>query len=188
MAEIKGVLVNGWLRLLRDRYGQEALDAGLATLGVGDQSTLSIPFLPASWYPYETMAALGRFTRAVALNPDRSLSVDIGRAIAEYACTTVYKSLIFSDPLKQLDRLPWVGDMLFRDVRDCQTERTGPASGLVTYRYLNGLTPWPGMCSSLTGFLSRLLELAGASNVSAGHLQCVLKGADTCIYSLTWDA
>lgn len=185
MAEIKGILINGWMALLKDRYGQAALSAALEMLGPLDRAVLATTFLPSSWYPYDTLQVLSRLTKRIGDVSD-DLAIDIGKAMAQHACAGVYKSLIVADPLKQVDRISWVGDMLFRSVRRCETERTGEASGLVRYIYEVGVKPNAGTCKSVMGFLMRMMELAGASGVSASHPKCVVKGADCCEFLLQW--
>jgi hypothetical protein len=185
MAEIKGVLINGWMGLLKDRYGQAALDAAMELLDPVDRALLSTPFLPSSWYPYDDLRMMSRLTRQMGATGDE-LAIDIGRAMAQHACAGVYKSLIVADPLKQVDRISWVGDMLFRDVRRCETERRGDRSGLVRYHYESGVQPTAGTCKSVMGFLMRMLELAGAREVKANHTVCVVKGDACCEFLLAW--
>jgi hypothetical protein len=185
MAEIKGVLINAWVALLKDRYGQEAVAAAMESLGPLDQAALSTTFLPSSWYPYDTLQVLSRLTRKIGDTSD-DLAIDIGKAMAQHSCAGVYKTLIVADPLKQVDRISWVGDMLFRSVRRCETERISQTSGLVRYIYEVGVMPNAGTCKSVMGFLIRMMELAGASRVSASHEKCVVKGAECCEFLIEW--
>ncbi|MEW6209877.1 MAG: hypothetical protein AB1631_16045 [Acidobacteriota bacterium] len=185
MAEIKGVLINGWMGLLKDRYGETALTAAIESLDHLDRAALSAPFLPSSWYPYDTLQVLSRLTRKIGATGDE-FALDIGKAMAQHACAGVYKSLIVSGPLKQVDRISWVGDMLYKNVRRCETERVSESSGLVRYIYESGVRPTAGTCRSVMGFLIRMMELAGARGVTASHHKCVVKGADCCEFLLEW--
>ncbi len=185
MAEIKGILINGWMALLKDRCGQAALTNATESLDPLDRAVLSTTFLPSSWYPYDTLQVLSRLTKKLGATGD-DFAIDIGKAMAQHSCAGVYKSLIVDDPLKQVDRISWVGDMLFRSVRRCETERMSESSGLVRYIYEEGVKPNAGTCRSVMGFLIRMMELAGASGVSASHVKCVVRGADRCEFLLEW--
>jgi hypothetical protein len=185
MAEIKGVLINGWMGLLRERFGETAVASAIESLDPADRAALSAPFLPSSWYPYDTLQVLSRLTRKIGTTGDE-FAIDIGKAMAQHACAGVYKSLIVSGPLKQVDRISWVGDMLYKDVRRCETERVSEKSGRVRYIYESGVRPTAGTCRSVMGFLTRMMELAGARSVTASHNRCVVTGADCCEFLLEW--
>jgi hypothetical protein len=185
MPEVKGVLILGRLAFMKEIFGESVVESAMARLAPEDQGLLSNPFLPSTWYPLETLRALDRLTR---LCPEsaRARSAEIGRALAQYVCTGVYKSMVAPDPIKQVGRISWVGDMLYRNYRHCESKLTGKGSCLVTYIYDKGVTPTPGMCKSTTGFLIRLMELSGANQVTGVHDKCVGNGADRCEFRLGW--
>ena len=185
MAEIKGILLNGWVKFLNERYGQESVTRALGTLSPEDRKLVPMSFLDASWYPYETLHVLGRLTRPLAKS-NSDLANEIGRFMAEHAFTGVYRSLLAHDPIKQVEKFSSIGAFFFRQTRTLETEITGPASCLVRYRYEAGAKPTRGTCGSLIGFWSRSIELAGASNVTATHPKCFAAGADCCEFLLDW--
>jgi len=186
MPEVKGVLILGRLEILKDRYGEQAVEAAIPKLNPDDRSVLSAKFLPSSWYPYEVLRVIDRLTRHIPPEKGRLGSLEVGQAMAQYVCSGVYKSMVVHDPLKQVGRICWVGDMLYRNYRRCETAMTGDGSCVVTYAYEEGAVPTPGMCKSTTGFLMRLMELAGAKAVSGVHERCVNKGAKVCEFRLRW--
>jgi len=186
MAEIKGILLNGWVKFLSNRYGDEAVAKALAVLSPEDRQLIPIRFMDASWYPYDSLRALGNLTRPLAAKSGGDISGDVGRFMAEHAFTGVYRSLLAHDPIKQVGKFNSIGTFFFRETRTLETEMTGPESCLVRYRYLAGAKPTRGTCASLIGFWSRSVELAGASKVKAVHPKCVTAGADCCEFLLEW--
>ena len=186
MAEIKGILLNGWMKFLKDRYGEEAVAKSLGGLSPEDHRLVPALFLDASWYPFDALHALRRLTRPLVTRADGDLTVEIGRFMAQHAFTGVYRPLLANDPIKQVQKFTSIVEFFFREARKLETEITGPASCLVRYHYEAGAKPTRAICASLSGFWSRSIELAGASKVKASHPKCVAAGSDCCEFTFEW--
>ena len=186
MAEIKGILLNGWVKFLKDRYGEEAVAKAIGNLSPEDHRLVPALFLDASWYQFDALHALRKLTRPLVKPADGDITVEIGRFMAQHAFTGVYKPLLAHDPIKQVQKFTSIGEFFFREARKLETEITGPASCLVRYRYTAGAKPTRAICASLTGFWSRSIELAGASKVKASHPKCVAAGSDCCEFAFEW--
>lgn len=186
MAEIKGILLNGWVKFLKDRYGDEAFSNALEGLSPEHRRLVPALFLDASWYPFDALHALRKLTRPLVTRESGDITVEIGRFMAQHAFTGVYRPLLAHDPIKQVQKFTSIGEFFFREARTLETEITGPASCLVRYRYEAGATPTRAICASLSGFWSRSIELAGASKVKASHPKCVAAGADCCEFAFEW--
>lgn len=187
MAEIKGILLNAWMIFLKQRFGEQAIFEQLQQLDEPDRLLLSSPFLASSWYPYNTLHSFRRLTRPLATAADRNLSMEIGRYLAEYVFTGVYKSLLEKNPVKQVEKFSWIRQFFFQETRILETEIINPTRCLVRYRYENDATPTRAICESLNGFWSRTLELSGAQRIRSTHPKCVAKGADCCEFIFEWD-
>ena len=188
MAEIKGALLKAWSNLLNERFGQDAVNKAMAGLSLEDQRLLSAPFLDSSWYPYDSLHALRKLTRPLTTRADRDFSKEIGRQMAQYTFTGVYKSLLANDPVKQVEKFSWIQEFFFRDTRKLKTETTGPMSCIVRYTYEAGAAPTKAICMSLVGFWSRTLELAGAEKLQADHPKCILGGSTACEFTFQWSS
>lgn len=186
MAEIKGVLLTAWIDFLKQHYGESAVNEAIKTLDTEDRLLLMSPFLASSWYSYDTLHVLRRLTRPLATASDTNLAQKIGSFMAEYVFTGVYKSLLAKDPEAQVKKFSWIGEFFFQDARQLETEMTGDACCLVRYRYESGASPTRAICESLTGFWSRTLELAGATNVKAAHPKCLAAGDSVCEFAFDW--
>jgi hypothetical protein len=186
MADVKGILLNGWVKFLRDRYGDEAVDKALAGLSPEDHRLVPTRFLDASWYAFDSLHALRKLTRPLVQRGDGDITVEIGRYMAQHAFTGVYKTLLAHDPIKQVQKFASIGEFFFREARKLETEITGPTSCLVRYRYEAGAKPTRAICASMTGFWSKSIELAGAANIKASHPKCFAEGSDCCEFVFKW--
>lgn len=186
MAEVKGVLLNAWMLLLKKRYGDEAIAEAIGKLGPEDRHLFSSPFLASSWYSFEALNVLSRLTRLLADPAEKGLAFEIGRFMAEHVYTTVYRSQMADDPIKQVQRYGWINDMLFRDARRQEAEILGQSSCAVRYYYPEVVKPNWGFCISNAGFWSKMLEMAGAPQVRASHTKCMAKGDSCCEFIFEW--
>jgi hypothetical protein len=106
--------------------------------------------------------------------------------MAEAAFSGAYRSMMTKDPIKQVGKFSQITDFFFREARTLETEVVGGHGCIARYRYARNAYPSRGMCQSLIGFWSRVLEMAGASDVTASHTKCSLNGADCCEFVLNW--
>ena len=187
MPQVKGVLLDAWTTLLNERYGRQAVDQALTGLKDADRNLLSPHFLPSSWYPFDTLHSLRRLTRLLATPADGDLVVEIGRYMAQRACTGVYKSLVAKNPVKQAEKLPMVEELLFSGARTMEVEATSASSCLIRLRYQGDLKPTGAICTSHIGFYIRVFELAGAANVNCNHTKCAGGGDEFCEFLFTWE-
>ena len=186
MAEIKGILLKAWVDFLNNRYGEQAVSQVLGTLSAEDRMLLPPVFLPSSWYPYSTLHALRKLTRPLVGPSDRKLAVDIGRFMAEYVFTGVYRSLLVKDPVQQVEKFSWIRDFFFREANTLETEIFSQSRCLVRYRYDIGAKPTRAICESLSGFWGMTLELAGASGIRSSHTKCLATGGNCCEFVFEW--
>ncbi len=187
MAEIKGVLLNSWSKYLKERFDDRAIAEKMGLLSSKDRTLLSSPFLDSSWYPYDTLAAFRSLLRLLDPSPAQETPIRLGRFMARHAYSGVYRSLIVKDPIKQVEKFAWVDELFFQGVRKLESEVTGPASCLVRYRYEPDVKPSRGMCASLIGFWSEMLEMSGATGVKGAHPKCTASGSDRCDFIFNWD-
>ena len=188
MGDTKGIVLAAWMDFLNQRYGQASLAGAIKTLSPDDQALLSAPFLPSSWYPYNTLHALRRVTRALVTPADQNLGVEIGRFMADHVFTGIYRSVFVHDPVKMIEKFSWVGDLFYQEVRDLDTEIVSDTHVLVRHRHKSGSKPTRAICESLQGFYGRTLELAGALAVRHTHPKCLARADDCCEFVFEWVA
>ncbi|HJQ24335.1 MAG TPA: hypothetical protein VKA60_10505 [Blastocatellia bacterium] len=186
MAEIKGVLLNAWVDLLKQRYGEQAVMQAFEVVSRNDPSLRSAFFLPTNWYPYSALDSLRQVTRALATPGTPTNAVEVGQHMAAYVFTGVYRALLAKDPVKQLEKFPTIREFFFHDTHKLEIEHTGESRCIVRYRYEPGLKPTRAVCESLGGFWSKALDLAGATDTRFAHPNCILKGYSCCEFALEW--
>jgi len=130
--------------------------------------------------------AVRRISRVLATAAREDFTLDMGKFIAQYVFTGVYKSLLTKDPAKLLGKFGWLHEFFYRDTNTIETKMLGPTSGAVEYRYFPDAKPARSTCVSTMGFWIRALELAGANNVRAEHTKCMTDGDETCEYLMEW--
>src|SRR5581483_6509272 len=113
MAEIKGVLLNAWVDLLKQRYGEQSVVRAFEVVSRDDPSLRSAFFLPTNWYPYSALDSLRHVTRALATPGAPTNAVEVGQHMAEYVFTGVYRALLAKDPVSQLEKFPKIREFFF---------------------------------------------------------------------------
>jgi hypothetical protein len=186
MAEVRGVLLNGWARLLDERYGPDRVAKAKSRLSVEDRVLLPTVFLDSNWYPFNALYSMRKLTRALATGDDRNLGVEIGRFMARQAFEGAYRMMLMKDPIAQIGKFSKITEFFFREARTLETQIGSDHSCLVRYRYQAGAAPNRGVCQSLEGFWSEVLGMSGASHVKVAHPKCVVDGADWCEFTFDW--
>jgi hypothetical protein len=186
MAEVKGVQVRATIQFLRNRFGNEAVDREIHSLDSADQQLLPSLLLDSNWYSYSIWRPVRRISRALSDETGNDLAIDLGKFMAQYVFTGVYKSLLMNDPAKLLEKFPGIHEFFYRDTSSIQTELQSPTSGLVSYRYGQGIRPARSACLTTMGFWIRTLELSGGEKVKATHTQCMAEGKNACLFLFEW--
>ena len=186
MAEVRGVLLNGWTRLLDERYGADRVSEAKSKLSAEDRLLLPLMFLDSNWYPFDALHAMRKLTRSLATRNDKSLAVEIGRAMARQSFNGAYKMMLTKYPISQVAKFSVITEFFFREARTLETEIVNDHSCIVRYHYKTGAAPNRGLCQSLAGFWGQVLEMVGAKQLKAAHPKCVMDRADCCEFTFDW--
>jgi hypothetical protein len=188
MADIKGVELKAAILFLQKRFGEAAVNTAIESLSVEDQALLPPVLLDSSWYPHTVWRVVRRISRTLVGNTESGddFPFEMGKFMAHYAFTGVYRSLLEKTPLKQVENFAWIKDFLSRNARQVETKVLSDTSCLVRYRYEEGAVPTRSTCASSMGFWTETLELSGALKVKGKHLGCVLHGMSCCEYIFEW--
>jgi hypothetical protein len=186
MSEVKGVQVRATIQYLKERFGEEAVEGQINALSPDVRYLLPALLLDSNWYPYSVWRPVRRISRALSDETGDGVAISLGKFIAQYVFTGVYKSLLTPDPAKQLAKFPGIHEFFYKDTSTIETEVLSPTSGLVRYLYNQGVRPARSSCQGTMGFWIRTLELSGAANVKAKHSKCITEGEDVCLYDMHW--
>ena|SRR5436853_3006471 len=190
MPEVKGVVLDAWMSLLKERFGPQVVSEKLVLLAAEDRALVSTKFLASGWYPFQTLYSLRKLSHhLLSSRADRDFDVEIGRYMAHHAFTGVYKILVAKNPIKQAEKLTQVNELIFNGGREMEVEVTGPASCLVRYWYTDGMTGSRAICGSHVGFVSEIMSLSGAIDIKCVRQpKCVAKGDDCCELVFEWES
>jgi hypothetical protein len=186
MAEVKGVLLRGSLSYVKEVCGSEAFEAAVESLSPEDRDLLPAVLLDSNWYPFDVWRVIRRIARVTVPHAGTGFALEMGKHMAELAFTGVYKSLVVNDPVKQVEKLPWINDLFYRDTRKVDIIDLTPSSCTVRYKYESTALPRRSTCISSMGLTMRLIELAGGRNVKGTHTNCVIDGNSHCEFPLEW--
>jgi len=186
MADIRGILLNGWMGLLKERYAQERIEKARSELSPADRSLASKIILDSNWYPLDTLYAFHGLTRSLASRQKPIEPVVLGRSMAERAYGGVYRRLPAKDPQKQIEKLSYISEFFFRDTRSLETELDGKGACHIRYCYPVRDAEYRAICLTLLGFWTATIEISGASRVKGAHTQCIGEGAKDCELVFTW--
>lgn len=184
MAKVKGTAIQSSLRYVRERFGEEALQAVLAALPTADSADLS-GALASSWCPMESLLRFMQEARSQLGPREPDLLRNMGRASCDYGVTGVYKiffkvgspEFIISRATRVFSSYYDTGRIAVVDSRD--------GRAVVEVTGLEGSTP--EFCERIYGWMSRTLELAGAKGLKSAHSLCVHRGDPVCRFEGDWE-
>jgi hypothetical protein len=136
------------------------------------------------WYELGLYARLLRTIDAHLGQSNLELLTQIGRWAAEQDFTTIYRLFFrFADPIYAIEKLAeyW---RRFHDSGTWTVERSGQGRATGTLREWGFVDR--ALCRETAAYMSRVLELVGATEVRLTHPRCRADGGGECFFTLTW--
>src|ERR1051326_1721547 len=119
MAEIKGIILNAWINFLKEHFGNQLFNDALQKLNPEDRSLLQTRFLAFKWYPYNIIYPIGKFSYQLG-SSEKDLFIQIGRFTASYVFNGPYRTLLAKDPIKQIEKFSWIGEVFYNETRELE--------------------------------------------------------------------
>ncbi len=174
----------GILRQVRSVSGERALPELLEL--AGSRRTLEFLEDNTNWISVEEAIAL--FDAAVELTGDASVARRVGEnAVRQYAGTqvaTVLRSL--GSPEELLRQITVVAGK-FSTVSYMEIVELSPGHGVVKRQTLPSYASAACLCEWASGLFSIAPTLYGAPPASVKETACTERGADACVFEVTWD-
>jgi len=186
VAKVKGVQARAIFVFLKNRFGEEAVNAAIEALPAHVRQLWPQTLLDSSWYSYDILKPIRGISRLLAPAGGDELAIEMGKFIADYTLGGLYRSLLEKNPQKQVEKFSWVHDFFYQDSQKIETATLGSTSCVVRYRYEQGVRPARSTCASTLGFWTRAIELSGGANVNGEHPKCVIDAQDCCEFVLSW--
>jgi uncharacterized protein (TIGR02265 family) len=181
---IKGAVLASRLRVVRERFGEDALDEVIGALPEGDRETLRGILLAASWYPMDLQVRLdAAIVERMGKASERVLR-ELGRESAQDNLPKFQAAMVKGKgPLELLQQTPAIYRLYYGTGRR-EFHATGPTSGVITTYDADG--PTVADCYTIMGWHERALEIVGARGVTIRHPVCRARGGPVCKYELSW--
>jgi hypothetical protein len=178
MPNVKGSNVLAAVKMLRANR-----DRALALLSREHHHYLSERILPSTWYPEADQHALLRAVGAL-LPKDPDPFVMMGRIAARDDLASLYKFMVKTGDLPDTLRAASSLWQTFHDTGELKIKIEAPTQAIATVRGYGA--PTREMCRTVGGYVSEIVAAAGAKQVAASKLSCVLDGAQECSWRVRW--
>jgi hypothetical protein len=183
-AQLKGSAYLSTLAFIESQFGTAAKDRVLNRLGPEDRQMLTGMVLPIQWYPLAPFPRLLRAMEAELGRGDLSLVTERGTWAAVQDMRTVHKVLLkFVTPQWVIEK----GQKLWPNFHTSgrwEAKREGDKGARATLHELGVVDD--AMCATLKGWILGLLQLAGVKRATVEHSQCRARGAESCVYDVSW--
>jgi hypothetical protein len=184
MARVKGTAVQSSLRYVRERFGEEDLEAVLAALPAAEGAGLA-EVLASSWHPMEAFLRFMQEAKRQLGPREPDVVRAMGRASCDYGVTGVYKVFFkLGSPEFIISRAARVFSSYY-DTGRLTVPESRDRRAVAEVADLEGGAP--EFCERMLGWMERTLELAGAKHLRSAHSRCVHRGDPVCRFEGDWD-
>ena len=183
MSRVKGSAVTSRVRFLRERGGEGALRAVLATLSATSRAHIERGILPHAWVPFELFVELNVAADEHLGKGDLALCREMGRYGAKVNLPTLYR--IFY----RLGSLPFIlrkAARLWEVHYDSGRLEVELGEHEATLTIAEFATPHRAHCLSVLGWAEAAGELSGVKILEARELSCRSQGAGACQLFVRW--
>jgi hypothetical protein len=184
LAKFKGTVFESTRMFTEKEFGPTAVDRVMSDLTEADRAVLT-SVQAIGWYPVEPVLRYHRSLDKAFGNGDLALCVRAGRFSAGWSLNTVLKVFLrFKSPTWLIDRATRVWD------RYHDTGRwvvTAPAQNKFIGELHDFAVRDESFCARLRGWLAGAVELTGGTNATVVETKCVCRGADRCVFAVSWD-
>jgi|SRR5579863_9959107 len=142
--------------------------------------------LPSSWYPMEDHLMLLHTIAKLFMPPGVDPWLAMGRGTARMDLAGVYRlHLRPGDPGRTLQALSAVWKSV-HDSGEVTSANAGPATFVITMRGFSRRAP--EICGIIDGYVAEVVNIAGGVTPKVLHERCCCRGADECVWRVSWNA
>jgi len=184
-AQVKGQTILAVKAYIEKKFGADALSKIADRMSPDDKQTLLKKIVPGSWQPEKTF--VGLLETAELLYGDKSykMSKDIGSFSAQVNISRFYKIFIqFGDPAFVITRAERFWGQI-HNTGEMAGEKISNNSAIA--RIKGRAFPAKAFCAYLAGYMTAILTMSGAKNISVTETKCVLSGGDSCEFAASWE-
>jgi hypothetical protein len=178
---VKGTLFVDYVRMLRMHKDVD----WSAQLASGDLALLRSRIEPGAWYPMDSFERFGLAILNVIAGGDLALVREFGRASVDWILLDEPSLLAQKDPRETLMRFHVLRQSFF-DYPAIEVRSLTDREACVVIDYQMGRAAEEAASTQTLGFFERLLEVAGASAVTASFSRTRWSGAPQTVLELRW--
>ena len=170
---------------IEKKFGDGVLPKIIQKMPADHAQTLLKTIVPGSWQPEKAFVSLLEAIELLYGDKSYKVSKDIGLSSARENISRFYKIFIhFGDPAFVISRAGRVWGQIHNT-----GEMTGEklSNNSAAARVRGYALPSKAFCSYLAGYMTGILEMSGANNISVQETKCVLGGGDCCEFTATWE-
>ncbi len=180
----KGISFLHLADFVRSRFGEEAWLAIYGDLKPQSREVFSRPLLASAWYPYFAYAEFLDIVVQKFFGGSIKRAREVGAHDLEKSLNTVHRMLYKAGSPAFLIRMSSLLWRSYFNVGRMVVEESG--RGFARVRIEEFTPPLEAVCWDIFGGMCRSLELSGASDIAASHVECPLKGGAVMRYEATW--
>lgn len=179
----KGTVLLETLDVLRERFGEPALQRVYAAVEPASRQVLADGPLSNEWYPLDVLTGLMQASLELNEGGDEAKVIANAEQVVAHHLSGVYAIFVrFGSPEWIVKRIAAVHATYFRNVEISHTF-DGPRRARIRYR---GFLPQHRILElAIVGFYRKALELSGAKE-RAVRVTSSIAGADVCELELAW--
>lgn len=178
---VKGVMLVGRQKFLREQFGEEELQKVLDRLSPAAQKFAITP-LSGAWIPFSVLVEYDKAIHEHFKARLPHILALVGAASAEYGIGTVYRVLDNKELTKFLDGIAHFHEQYQRFGRVTFTKTD--AGGVM--EYLEYPVYSRVFCESAIGFFKEAILRHGGKEPVVDETKCFCRGDGVCRYEMTW--
>ncbi|MCP4899457.1 MAG: hypothetical protein GY906_21030, partial [bacterium] len=183
-AKVKGNQIRSRLALVREKYGEDALERVLSELSEDDQAVLRGITTNSSWYDFWLAARLDEAIIGTLEEGNVNLFEELGRSSARVNLRGVHKRFIDPpEPLAFMRKVSFIYSFHY-DSGHRDWEETSSTSGFMVTREAETFSV--GDCMTNIGYFKQALEMCGARKVEIIEEECRAREGHVCRFRVRW--
>jgi hypothetical protein len=185
MLELKGPLFHSTLSYIKKKSGEERYKAFVDQLPEDLRIFLSKPILSSKFYPVDLLKRITLNYVAFGNLDPLNTFLDIGMVSSEEGFSGIYKIFFkVGTPSSMIKTAPFVYKSYYNQG---EMKVEGLNKNTAQVRIMGSGIDHIFLCTRLTGFITKTMELAGGLNVRVDHTCCFAKGDAIEEWKGTWD-
>ncbi|HPR62673.1 MAG TPA: hypothetical protein PK014_00495 [Thermoanaerobaculia bacterium] len=185
MIKAKGPILKSVLKYIKGHLGESGYEAFLKTLPEDIQKVLARPILTSEFYPSDIIVGImDAYVKQGDLDAAKVFH-DMGRVSADEGFTGIYKIFLkVGSPAMMIRQAPLIFKSYYSQGKmEAEVVSKNDANVKITGAEFGH----PALCTRITGFIERTMELSGGKSVRLTHTKCESRGDDEEFWYGLWE-